>query len=517
MAIANEVSRNNEAIGPVWRTSKMGYRFDMFADSWQLDGSQKVSMKWIEDLAVGEVASGLRQALANYSEEASAHSVSAVIVEIKAYGSLSGGLIFTPDNLLKFKNQKGDWEYRLGRLKGFLISWYEWRFPGIDKSIIKFLKELTLKGNVKGQAVKGRCPYSGPLTVLEQGALMQWFSNAFIRKQITLRQYSMFMALLLTGRRAVQLRSLRAKDLVAREDQNGNDYILQVPRSKQRDGTFRSSFRALPIEEDLYLLLENLAQTVKCKVESAVGEKMPQNLARELPIFAEENRLLKLKSFYDFKRVLGSAPDFFHMTFVDVQREIHNINVVNQARSERTGDFIHITSSRFRRSKATNLSSRGITGAALAYALDHSDTQQIGVYTENTAANAKYIDEIMSPVLAPLAQAFAGQLIDSERDAYRANDPHSRIKNSGSSGVGNCGTHAFCASGFRACYTCTNFQPWVNAPHHEVKEEVLAERERQRELGVSPAVIGATDRLLLAVEEVIRLCSEARNQEVVGG
>jgi len=196
------------------------------------------------------------------------------------------------------------------------------------------------------------------------------------------------------------------------------------------------------------------------------------------------------------------------------------VAIKNMARSERTGEFINFTSRRFRYTKGTNLARRGITGVALAAALDHTDTQNIDVYTENTEEMGQQISAIMAPILAPLAQAFAGKLINSERDALRANDPHSRVKNGISKTVGNCGTFAFCASGYRACYTCVNFQPWRDAPHEEVLNEILSERKRQEELQVSPNVIQSTDRLLLAVQQVILICqqakSEARNEVQIG-
>jgi hypothetical protein len=147
-------------------------------------------------------------------------------------------------------------------------------------------------------------------------------------------------------------------------------------------------------------------------------------------------------------------------------------------------------------------------------ALDHSDTQHIDVYTANTEEMAEQIDAIMAPILAPLAQAFVGTLISSERDALRANDPHSRIKNDENNSVGNCGTFAFCASGYRACYTCVNFQPWRDAPHEEVLKEILTERDRQRGAGVSPEVIGSTDRLLLAVQQVILMCKQKTSETI---
>ena len=505
-----------KALSPDWRVSKMGYEFDVYSSVWRLDGSTNLHWDWLSAVPQNETCIGLRQALAHYAEEASGHTIANVVTELRAYLRLTGSIDLTVEGLTDFKNGEDHKdEQRLGRLRAFLLAWHDWGFAGIGKDIVQFLEELTLRGNVKGAAVKGRCPYTGPLSSVEQGAVMVWAANAFNVGEVTLRSYALLMALMLTGRRPIQMRHLRACDLVAREDGRGNDYVLRVPRAKQRGGSFRSQLRSVPITEDLYLLLHNLATEVRGKVENAVGGRVPENVAQRLPIFIENSRCDELSDLEELQMVLRSRPDYLQMSSAAMETEMRRIRVANRAMSERTGDYIHITSRRFRYTKGTNLSNRGITGTALAYALDHTDTQNVGVYVENTPKAAEYIDEIMAPALAPLAQAFAGTLVRSEREATRANDPHSRINNGQAHNIGNCGTFAFCASGYRACYTCVNFQPWRDAPHHEVRDEVLAERERQKELGVSPAVIAATDRLLLAVEEVKRMCDEAKENEGV--
>ncbi len=61
--------------------------------------------------------------------------------------------------------------------------------------------------------------------------------------------------------------------------------------------------------------------------------------------------------------------------------------------------------------------------------IGHSDTQNVKVYTEFNEDMADRIDAALASDLTPLAQAFSGTLIDSEKDAIRANDPRSRINN----------------------------------------------------------------------------------------
>lgn len=449
--------------------------------------------------------------MARYAQELSASITEHMLAYFNNYCDVSGDTCVSVAGLTNWRASLSERdEYKLGALKSFLISWHEWGFPGVDGDVVAYLDELNLKGNIKGAAVAGMCPYSGPLTLMEQQSLLDWASNAFSERLLTLTQYAFFLTLMFTGRRAVQIRYLRAGDLKAREDEQGREYAVKFPRAKQRGSGFRKQFNSMSVVEELYLLLHNQAEASRRAIEGYIGRKVPERLIPQIPIFIETTRAQSVVSIDQLESILRDRADYLHMT-EDAGRDlVRHVSVRNQAISERTGEFINFTSRRFRYTKGTNLARRGITGVALAAALDHTDTQNIDVYVENTVETAKQIDEVMAPLLAPLAQAFAGKLIRSEREALRANDPHSRVKNGSSNDVGNCGTHAFCVSGYRACYTCNRFEPWVDAPHEEVRDELLEERRRQQAAGVSKFVMQSTDRTLLAVEQVIQLCRKAK-------
>lgn len=506
-------SFKDKRLKPDWRTSKMGYKFDCNDDVWQLDGSTKLNLGRMREID-WETAKGLRKTLCRYSEELSAGTSNHALGQFNSYCDFAGDRNVSVKGLSAWRATLTDQtEWNLGSLKAFLIAWNEWGFPGVDNKVVDYLDELKLKGTAKGKAVSNLCPYSGPLTQLELGALLDWVSNAFINEIIDLPQYAYFVALAFTGRRPIQIRSLRAGDIACKEDSNGRDYILNCPRAKQRGTGFREAFRTLAINEDLFLLLDNMAAASQAHVERVLGKKLPINVRKQIPVFLAVDRVEEMRDIEHLVTCLNRTPDYLHITEQDAFQILRQVSVRNMARSERTGEFINFTARRFRYTKGTNLARKGITGVALAYAFDHSDTQHIDVYTQNTEEMADQIDAIMATVLAPLAQAFAGTLIDSERDALRANDPHSRVKNDKAHAVGNCGTHAFCASGYRACYLCGNFQAWRDAPHEEVRDEILKERAVQNELGISPNVIEATDRLLLAVEKVIIMCKTAKRKQ----
>jgi integrase len=490
----------------------MGYTFDSASDNWLLDGSTTINLGRMRDLD-SNTQGGLRKALCRYAEELAAATTENVFTKFNMYCDHTGEKVVNVAGLTKWRSQlTAETEWWLGSLKSFLIAWNEWGYPGVNDDVVDYLEELTLKGMVKGKAVRRACPYSGPLTQIELGALLDWASNAFIKEVLDLTQYAFFLTLAFTGRRAVQIRSLRRCDLTFKNDSKGYDYVVKFPRVKQVDSGFRKEFRSLPINEDLYLVLENQAKASQALIERVLGKKIPSKITQQIPVFLAEDRCESLRDLDHLVKSLELTPDFLHMNHSQSMTVLRQVSVKSTARSERTGEFINFTSRRFRYTKGTNLSRRGITGVALAFGLDHSDTQNVDIYTENTEEMADQIDAIMTPFLAPLAQAFAGVLIDSERDALRANDPHSRVKNSYTHAIGNCGTHAFCASGYRACYTCVNFQPWRDAPHEEVFEEIHNERLRQNESGVSPHVIQSTDRLLLAVQQVVLMCKEVKIQ-----
>ena len=63
--------------------------------------------------------------------------------------------------------------------------------------------------------------------------------------------------------------------------------------------------------------------------------------------------------------------------------------------------------------------------------------------------------------------AYTGTPVDGEAKAVRGLDPTSRV-GTRETQVGTCGSAGFCGAQAYACYTCCHFQPWLDAPHHNV-------------------------------------------------
>lgn len=514
------VKVNDELPKSEIRVSKLGYQFDVYADEWRVDNSLRVNWRLTYELGLDEnCAVGFRKALAVYAREVSGNYTYNCFNWMKKIFSVTGDgeiKVSTIQNYLSTLDAKN--EYKLGAIKGFLLDWHSKGYEGMSKEVADFLEQLKLKGNIKGKAVAKGCPHSGAYSLQEQKSILEWAVNAFMNDDLTLEEYAWLLANMYTGKRPVQLRSLAKEDLVIQQTPaNEMNYSLKVPKAKKQDLGFREGFEELDIDEDLALVLFNMSEASIKSVEDWFDVALSDELKAKIPIYLNKDALSQFKSIAEMAIKIKATPDVLFMTSAQANVLMGLISHKCQAKTERlNGEFIHLTSRRFRYTVASNAARRGFGAYYIAELLGHSDIQNVKVYTENTSKDVELIDEAMSEVLAPLAQAFAGTLIETERDAIRTNDPRSRIKSGNGASVGNCGEYGFCASGGRQCYLCTKFQPWVHANHQAVLDDLDAERETLKRRGASQFVIQSTDRLHMAITQVVQMCKAWKEKNKQG-
>ncbi|MNP07052.1 hypothetical protein D3C76_990610 [compost metagenome] len=239
-----------------------------------------------------------------------------------------------------------------------------------------------------------------------------------------------------------------------------------------------------------------------------MGQGLDRGIVGELPLFAE------LKHFRsDIPLSDQLEYDMLHMPTNRVNEALARVALTISVISERTGFPIHLNPTRFRYTLGTNLGREGLGEYVIAEALDHSDTQNVGVYVKNIPEIVERIDKAVALQLGPIAQQFQGVLITSESQARRAGDPSSRI--CGRSGnVGSCGSYGFCSAlAPIACYTCMHFQPWLDGPHEAVLEQLISDRDSVYENTGDLKIASVNDRLILAVSDVVCRCKAAKAGE----
>ena len=315
-----------------------------------------------------------------------------------------------------------------------------------------------------------------------------------------------------SGRRSIQVLDLKIKDIMKYEGDNGNKYSINFPRAKQRLCGRREQFTEYSITEDLWTVLDLLSKQVVSRVQELLALELNQKVIDNLPLFPNYDAMISkgkidIKSLEDFLEY-----DYFHLTTLQCREIIKYVAIKLDVYSERTGVMLNVTSQRFRYTLGTNLAREGKGEHVIAKALDHSDTQNVGIYVQNIPEIVKKIDKAVAFRLASLAQAFQGVLVDSEKDAVRGNDINSRIRN-GDKNVGTCGSYGFChAMAPIACYTCAHFQPWLDGPHESVLEELIKERDHILSETEDIKMASVNDRLILAVSDVVLRCRERKEE-----
>ncbi|HDV6632643.1 TPA: site-specific integrase [Legionella pneumophila] len=494
--------------------SRDGYIFNPEERIWKISREHPINLSWVDELLEKEIADSFLHVLAHYAKKYSAAHTHNQAVRFQHFSKerrqhchkhLSK---ISSEALISYRatlDQEHEWY--LGALRGFLKTWIKLGYLGINDDVKGLLDHWRLKGNIKGRAVQTLCPTEGPLSDLEFEALHQKLTDAFESNAISTEDFILAQVFIATGRRPAQLADLKIKDLVEAKANGGlHEFILNVPRRKQRGIHWREQFKPFALSTDLGLLIKNLIEKNSSLFLKLFNISSLCNI-EELPIFPRWN-LIKAtqKESKDVNTVL-KKPEIHHLSS-ELRFRLDTIVSSLEIHSERTRKRLRVFPTRLRRTLATRAAREGFGELIIAELLDHSDTQNARVYTENVPEHVDAINKAVAKQLAPLAQAFAGMIVEKESDAKRGNDLTSRVRCE-SGNVGTCGHYGFCgALAPIACYTCRNFQPWADAPHEDVLNSLIAERNRILEITKDQSMASINDRTILAVTQVIQICEK---------
>lgn len=485
-----------------------GGAFNPNLDIWSFRTAKRrnhLDFRRVSAHATIELTNGLKGTLAwfaaNRADDTTNNAYDRVVHFLAHCHAMNGKVVdvISVELLLSYRSHlTPEKQWYLSVLSGVLQKWCALGYVGVDKEVPSFLSELRLKGNTKGAAIASLDPSDGPFSDVELEAIQYAVNTAYADGSIGLREFVLIWLFLLIGPRPSQIALLKIGDFRIEQLSDGTTtYFLKVPRIKQRHAAARSSFKERVIAPQIGALIATLVNQLK--QEGGAGAS-----TLDKPLFAAA-------------RSRAMAPEGYegHAVGTDlarsVQAAIERLSVV----SERTGLRINVTMTRFRRTLGTRAAMEGHGELVIAELLDHSDTQNVGVYVESRPEIVDRIDKALAMKLAPMAQAFAGMIVFDEADAERGDDPTSRIVHPGIAPsmqpMGTCGKHGFCGLNAPiACYTCRSFQPWVDGPHEAVLDHLLAERERLATTS-DLRVASINDRTILAVAEVVRQCFEIRS------
>lgn len=496
--------------------SRDGYIFNPEERIWKISRDYPINLSWVDEFLEKEIADSFLLVLDHYAKKYSAAHTHNQAMRFQhfskeQYQHFHKRLIqVSSEALISYRSTLDrEHEWYLGSLRGFLKSWIRLGYLGINDDVKNLLDNWRLKGNIKGRAVQTLCPTEGPLSDLEFEALHQKLTEGFESNAINTEDFILAQVFISTGRRPAQLADLKAKDLIeAQADDGLREFILNVPRRKQRGVSWREQFKPFALTTDIGLLIKKLIESNTYRFLQLFNISSLSNIG-ELPLFPRWSVIKEVQEETQDVNNALQKPEIHYLS-PELRSWLDAIVYSLEIHSERTGKQLRVFPTRLRRTLATRAAREGFGELIIAELLDHSDTQNARVYTENVPEHVNAINKAVAQQLAPLAQAFAGVIVEKENDAKRGDDITSRVRSEGGN-VGTCGHYGFCgALAPIACYTCRNFQPWIDAPHEDVLNSLIAERNRILEITKDQTMASINDRTILAVTQVIQICEKRR-------
>lgn len=497
--------------------SSAGFEFDTSDRKWVLDSETNAYVGFVGSYPQ-EYQESIIKTLAHFAITCSAKYVTQHISELKRFLKHEKG--FTLAGLMAYKmlTPKGSREQSISVLRTFLRKMVYLDFYVPDE----FMKEFNtwiLKGREKGVPVSSQDPVEGPYSELEFRAIQAALDFKYADHTITDREYSIVKLFLATFRRPANIKQLKVKDLIANSNilvTKQTIFKLNIPRSKGGGSKFRQQSKAFVLVESIGLVLTRHIQSSIKEAEAKLGRKFSEEEAKELPMFSNHRLINDLRNQNANNVIDYLKTEIPHLTTYELTRELQAIVDKLEVISERTGKPLKTTAYRFRYTGGTRAAEAKAGAVTIAELLDHSDTEHVGVYVANSPELGQQISSIMNNPLARYASAFRGEIVKDEEDAFKVNPDATRIPCADKGcDVGSCGSRSVCTDYAPiACYLCPKFLPWKDAPHNEVLQWLLEERNRLSETLNDAKVVQINDSAILAVAQVMKACEEEKKKDV---
>ncbi|MGX9982572.1 site-specific integrase [Methylobacterium fujisawaense] len=405
--------------------------------------------------------------------------------------------------LSELQAELGGSAYQLHHVRDWYRSAADRGYTAFSPEVAFELDQKVIGGNKKGHAVLSLDPEEGPLVDLEITALLNALNDQRRRNSLPLDCSAALWLCVALGSNPYQMTLLRERDVELITEGDTRFVQLHVPRVKKKHDAPRTAFRTRKLTSEIGDVVLNLIAENRRREAlqgRTTGPDTPIFLKRTMRPHSEETMAEYAWHMYpsDFTALVGDA--------------VSRLGVI----SARTGKPLRVTTRRLRYTFATRLVREGASMEEVAEALDHTDLQNVRVYFDIKSDIVQALDRAMALKLGPVAQAFLGKLVRNEVDAERGGDPASRVMavnraTGRPAGLGTCGEHSFCdLLAPIACYTCSQFQPWMDGPHDRILDDLIAQRERKQAAGMDGRMVTIHDATILAIGDVIRRIDEAR-------
>lgn len=367
-------------------------------------------------------------------------------------------------------------------VKSVAALWRDLGIPGWDEAALELVEFAALPPDPAYlETVLTRDPRYGPFRSAEDEAVRLALDEAYNSHVINVFEYTMVRTFRALGLRPDQLCAMKVSDL----ERRGATYRLTIPKAKQRDPIWRTSFMpprpiALGLGHTLDLHIASLQ--VRYNGHPSAFKHMAM-----FPQYVVEDSQTSFKSHHNPQAISNLYRSIFE-----------RIGPVSPC----DGEMIFGTPKRDRATVGTYLAMMGCSESEIAAVLGHSKAGSCRPYVKAGIDHHQRMEKLLGEEFIPISDRFLGRLV--ERTSESTNKVE--ILNSDAEPVGTCGGTSCNAIGAGAaplaCYTCRKFNAWSDGPHESLLEEVLSEQRKLFAAG-HEGVAGTLTVSVLAIRDLI--------------
>ena len=407
---------------------------------------------------------------------------------------------------------------------GLFTTWHSLNIPGVSAELVDAVRK-NWRPYDKGQSRAASADVNiSWYSDQEYDALVSMMWNDYDMGVVSLQNTVAALLNAQYGRRPKQLANLKIMDFeISGETQGVHGKRVCFPAAKERhSGEFRDGkFEVHAMGDDLWELCQIQIKKSTEHFEAFFGKRLEEKHRIQLPFFQDVffQNLSGKKQMVDAR--VSQENYYYSVIWHKKSKALANMisgNHRTKVFSERTGNLVHEFPYRMRHTRARQLARLGVPRKVLQYWLGHEGSISLDSYYDDPAERARTLNNKVSEILAPLAQAFTGLIRDEEFQAIRGNDPTSRIELDGRKGVGTCGHSGFCSASVPIpCYRCSKFQPWVYGPHEEVLVRLIDRQAEENNINLpskarrllTPIQL---DKDIHCVRVIIALCEKRKKE-----
>lgn len=392
------------------------YQFNKNEMSWILEKNVKINIGLVLHNISDNLSEGFINTLAYFACHRSGRYVQSLLFSMKHFIEQMKPTLIDESMILNYKSSLSKNQMStFSNVNAFLKKWHSFGYYGIDDKVIELLKNIRIKRIEAGDVVKREDLNKGPLTDIEHDNLNKAINNAYSNGSICLRDYAATLLCSYTGRRPLQITSLKVIDLISRNE----EYVINFPRIKQGLG-FRKVFRELHVVSELWQVVLDQAISSIRNVEAHLGRSLNLQEKREVAVFLDLNSLNEIHNENDLKTALTNDRLHIHSTIVDIA--LKKIVYKEGVRCLKTNENIKINARRMRYTIGTRLAQAGYDVKTIAELLDHSSIASAGIYIKNLPDSVERINKAVSTKLSILAKAFLGEVFEDESLCYKCDE-----------------------------------------------------------------------------------------------